>query len=97
MDIDKMNQKFPGLKAAFQKLRHGKPLTQVPFDTEKLPARLGAGLKEVDTMVDWIDEFITCSLNKARVGEVVSQRAKEVQTHGHTKSCHKKGPDCRYV
>jgi hypothetical protein len=91
MDISKMDKKFPGLKDAFQSLRHSKPLKQVPFATEI------SSLKQVDTLVSWIDNFITCSLNKARVGEVAVQRAKEVQTHGHTQRCHKKGPDCGYA
>jgi hypothetical protein len=91
MDIAKMNKKFPGLKEAFQSLRHSKPLKQVPFATEI------SSLKQVDTLVNWIDSSITCSLNKARVGEVAVQRAKEVQTHGHTQRCHKKGPDCGYA
>ena len=88
MDIDKMEKQFPGLKSAFHSLRHNKPLKQAIHTTED------PRLKEVEALVNWIDEFNTCSLNKARVGEIAVQRAKEVQTHGHTRRCHKKGPDC---
>ena len=88
VDINKMDKEFPGLKSAFHSLRHNKPLKQVIHPTED------SRLKEVQALVNWIDTFITCSLNKAKVGEVAVKRAREVQTHGHTKRCHKKGPQC---
>ena len=88
MDVNMMDRKFPGLKSAFQSLRYNKPLKQVDR------AIGDPRLQEVQALVNWIDEFITCSLNKARIGEVALQRAKEVQTHGHTKRCYKKGPEC---
>ena len=87
IDINKMDQQFPGLKSAFNSLRHGHPLKQADDvdDTR---------LKEVQALVDWIDEFVTCSLNHGRVGKLAAQIAWVVQTHGHTPRCHKKSDDC---
>ena len=94
IDIDKMDKKYPGLKAAFQSLRHNKKLQEVkPQLQEGFPSKG----KQVDALVNWIDDFTTCSLNKAKVGELAAQRARELQTHGHTASCHKKSSQCRCV
>ena len=87
IDIDKMDVRFPGLKSAFNSLRHGKALMQVDnVDVSRL--------KEVEALVNWIDSFVTCSLNKARVGAEVADLAEELQSHGHTKRCHKKSENC---
>lgn len=90
MDIDAMEKSFPGLKAAFQSLRYSKPLMQAGASDDPKE-------QQVQALVSWIDSFISCSLYKARVGEVAMQRAKEVQVHGHTARCHKKGPDCGFL
>ena len=82
-----MDVRFPGLKSAFNSLRHGKALMQVDnVDVSRL--------KEVEALVNWIDSFVTCSLNKARVGAEVADMAEELQSHGHTKRCHKKSENC---
>ena len=94
IDINKMDKEFPGLKSAFQSLRHNKTLQEVPDRILSCP-QLPAHMKQANALVNWIDKYTTCSLNKAKVGEVAAQRARELQTHGHTASCHKKGPQCR--
>ena len=96
IDINKMDKEFPGLKAAFQSLRHNRKLQEATVSTPLLE-RLPSSLKQTNALVNWIDKYTTCSLNKAKVGEVAAQRARELQTHGHTATCHKKSPECRCV
>ena len=87
VDINKMDTKFPGLKSAFNSLRHGHALKQCDNVED-------SRLQEVQALVDWIDFFVTCSLNHARVGRLASTIAGEVQWHGHTRRCHKKSDNC---
>ena len=87
IDINEMDKRFPGLKSAFNSLRHGKALKQVDTVND-------SRLKEVEALVNWIDAFVTCSLNKARVGAEVADMAEDLQSHGHTKRCHKKSDNC---
>ena len=48
-------------------------------------------------LINFIDEFITCSLHKGSIGETVVRIAEEVQTHRHTQTCLKKGgSSCRF-
>ena len=96
IDINKMDKEFPGLKAAFQSLRHNRKLQEATVSTPLLE-RLPSSLKQTNALVNWIDKYTTCSLNKAKVGEMAAQRARELQTHGHTATCHKKCPECRCV
>ena len=42
------------------------------------------------------DKFCTCSLNREEVGEKVVRIAKLVNEHGHSKSCKKRTPKCRW-
>ena len=42
------------------------------------------------------DKFCTCSLNSKEVGEKVAKIAKLVNEHGHSKSCKKTHPKCRW-
>ena len=88
IDIDKMDERFPGLKSAFNSLRHDKSLKQVDTDTDD------SRLKEVQALTNWIDAFVTCSLNEKRVGKRAVQIAQDTQGHGHTRRCHKKSDDC---
>ena len=88
IDIDKMDEEFPGLKSAFNSLRHDKGLKQVLGDTND------SRLKEVQALVNWIDKFVTCSLNTKRVGERAVEIAEDTQSHGHTPRCHKKSETC---
>ena len=88
IDINKMDEKFPGLKSAFNSLRHDKSLKQVDTDTDD------SRLKEVQALTNWIDYFVTCSLNENRVGKRAVEIAQDTQGHGHTRRCHKKSDDC---
>ena len=90
IDIDKMDEKFPGLKSAFNSLRHDKGLKQLERDTAD------SRFKEVQALVNWIDEFVTCSLNTKRVGQRAVEIAEDTQSHGHTPRCHKKSETCGY-
>ena len=90
IDIDKMDEKFPGLKSAFNSLRHDKGLKQLERDTAD------SRFKEVQALVNWIDEFVTCSLNTKRVGKRAVEIAEDTQSHGHTPRCHKKSETCGY-
>ena len=94
IDINKMDKEFPGLKSAFQSLRHNKTLQEAPDEVLACP-HLPSHMKQANALVSWVDHYTTCSINKAKVGEVAAQRARELQTHGHTATCHKKGPQCR--
>ena len=42
------------------------------------------------------DTFCTCSLNKDVVGKRVAMIAELVNEHGHSKSCKKRSPNCRW-
>ena len=50
----------------------------------------------------FVDKFVTCSLNPAKLDKLVSngwelvKLAKEVQTHRHTRTCHKYDNSCRF-
>ena len=83
-----MDEKFPGLKSAFNSLRHDKGLKQLERDTAD------SRFKEVQALVNWIDEFVTCSLNTKRVGQRAVEIAEDTQSHGHTPRCHKKSETC---
>ena len=77
-DINSMDKDIPNLKAAYQNLRHNQPLTE----------------QQVEALVTFTDMFVTCSLNRAKVGAKAAQTAEDLQQHGHTQRCKKKGPDC---
>ena len=75
-DLKEQEKTFPGLSSAMTKLR--------------ISARLSAEDKAV--LQDFVDSFITCSLDDEDLVETV----KSVQQHKHTHTCHKKGPSCRF-
>ena len=77
-DIDSMDKDIPNLKAAYANLRNYKPLTK----------------GQVEALVIFTDMFVTCSLSRAKVGAKAAERAEDVQTHGHSRRCKKKPPDC---
>ena len=47
---------------------------------------------QCDTVANFVDSFTTCSLHTENVAEIVA----EVQIHNHSKTCRKKGNDCRF-
>ena len=82
---DKEKQ-FYYLTSAFKKLKDSKPLS----------------IWEKADIERFVDKFVTCSLNPDRLGKYVSngwelaKLAKEVQTHRHTRTCHKYDNSCRF-
>ena len=65
--------------------------------SEALEERIPMSLKATTALINYVDEFITCSLHKGSVGETVVRIAQEVQTHRHTQTCLKKGAtSCRF-
>ena len=52
--------------------------------------------------VRFVDNFVTCSLNPDKLGKAVTdgfklaRLAKDVQTHRHTRTCHKYDNSCRF-
>ena len=69
-----------GLTLAFKKLRYNEDLNE---DTIK-------------SLVNFIDNFITVCTHGNTVGEKVSQIARDVNEHHHTRTCAKKGSECRF-
>ena len=53
-------------------------------------------MAEVRALELFADKFCTCSLNSNEVGEKVAKIAKLVNEHGHSKSCKKNTPKCRW-
>ena len=79
-------KEFEYLTSAFKNLKDGNPLSVwEKADIEK-----------------FVDKFVTCSLNPDKLGKFVSngwelaKLAKEVQTHKHTRTCHKYDNSCRF-
>ena len=74
------------LTSAFDKLRLSKPLSK----------------EEISALVTYVDKFITCSLNPAKLsqmaldGKKLAELAKSVQEHSHTRTCHKYDNSCRF-
>ncbi len=66
---------------AFQKLRYGQTLDE--WETEAIEK--------------FTDMFCTCTLCPAVAGEEAVRIAKKVNEHGHSKSCKKAGPQCRFL
>ena len=64
-----------GLTAAFQKLRYNDKLNE----------------KNIESLVNFIDSFITVCTHGNSVGQKVATIAKEVNEHHHTKTCRKHG------
>ena len=64
---------FKNLSRAFKKIRNEEILNN----------------EDKETLKNFVNEFITCSLNPATVGEDVVKLASEVNRHHHTKTCRK--------
>ena len=64
---------FQNLTRAFKKIRNEEHLNK----------------EDKQTLINFVNEFVTCSLNPATVGEDVAQLASEVNRHHHTKTCRK--------
>ena len=76
LDLQALDNTFPGLKMSMQKLQSGQTLSE----------------KEEDTVINFIDNFISVS-SDTNLKEIV----KEVQTHHHTKTCRKRSSSsCRF-
>merc|ERR1712208_48245 len=79
-------KEFEYLSSAFRKLKDNKPLS----------------VWEKADVERFVDKFVTCSLNPDKLGKYVSnglelvKLAKEVQTHSHTRTCHKYDNSCRF-
>ena len=76
LDIDDLDNYFPGLKIIMKKLQASVPLDDI----------------ERRTTAEFVDEFITCSIENEDLAETV----KEVQTHSHKETCRKYGTTCRF-
>ena len=63
---------------------------------DKLRRRTKLTKTETRALEVFADKFCTCSLNSLKVGEKVVKIAKEVNQHGHSKSCKKVPPKCRW-
>ena len=74
------------LKSAFRNLREGNQLT----------------IDERDELANFVDKFITCSMNPDKLsqygfdGKKLVELALEVQQHSHTRTCHKYDDTCRF-
>ena len=80
------NKEFKYLTSAFRKLRDNQPMNI---------------FEKVD-IERFVDKFVTCSLNPDKLGKVatdgymLAKLAKDVQTHRHTRTCHKYDNSCRF-
>jgi hypothetical protein len=84
--LSKFEEQSENLKVAFSKLR----------ETQHLET---GERKELE---DYVDKFITCSMNADKLSKKVSngkklmELAQEVQQHSHTRTCHKYDDSCRF-
>ena len=84
--LSKFEKQSENLKVAFSKLR----------ETQHLET---GERKELE---DYVDKFITCSMNADKLSQKVSngkklmELAQEVQQHSHTRTCHKYDDSCRF-
>ena len=72
---------FQGISNAFRKLKNNEDLNK----------------REVESLTNFVDEFVTVSTNEDKVGEKVAKIAGEVNKHCHTKSCRKYDTSCRFL
>ena len=72
-NTEKSKKPFEGLTSAFRKFRNG---TKLDSDEEM-------------AVVNFIDAFTTVSLNEEEVGKAVVRIVRQVNIHGHTKTCRK--------
>ncbi len=75
LDMDTIEKAFPGLQEVMKNLAGIKVLDQ----------------EEQETVVQFVDSFITCSLEND-----VSDIVQDVQIHHHSKTCQKHGDNCRF-
>ena len=75
IDLPKLEEKFPGLQNVMSKL--------------KAPITLSN--EEKDVAANFVDTFVTCSLDIDAISDIV----KEVQEHSHTLSCRNNKNNCR--
>jgi hypothetical protein len=77
---------FQHLSAAFRKLRENESLEP----------------EEIEELENYVDKFITCSLNPDKLSKMgcngadLAKLAEEVQQHKHTRTCHKYDATCRF-
>ena len=94
MDMEKMDEKIPDLKKAYEKLRHDQDLK----DTDDIRVMEGKQIpNHIKALTTMIDSFTTCSLHPGSVGgQEVVDIVEAVQKHCHTKSCRKRETICRF-
>ena len=88
-DLDKLEEKCPGIKLAFAKLKQRKRLSS----------------SDIDPLLKFLKVCISCSTNFEKILEFgldehdakkVSASVSEVNCHHHTKTCRKYSTDCRF-
>jgi len=77
-DLPELENEFPGLSDTITKLRS--------MDRGQLTE------DEKSVLVDFVDEFTSCSLDDPDIANIV----KEVQIHHHTNACRKYNTQCRF-
>ena len=112
LDMDKVEKEFPGLKKAYDKLRHQKPLGDPTSDeitssadsADSEDSASSADSTEIENdakpIVQMLDRFVTCSLHEETAGgKDVVDIVRACQTHHHTHTCKKRslnGTTCRF-
>ena len=76
VNLPKLEEKFPGLQMVISKLKNSSTLTE----------------KEKEVASNFVDAFVTCSLDI----EALTDTVKEVQAHYHTATCRKHNTTCRF-
>ena len=69
-----------GLKSSLRKLQKKEEITD----------------QDLEPLIAFVDCFTTVSLHPAIVGPIVAKIAREVNQHGHTKTCRKYITVCRF-
>ena len=76
VDLPKLEKKFPGLQGVMSKLKASSTLNK----------------EEREITANFVDAFVTCSLDIDALTDIV----REVQKHSHTSTCQKKKTNCRF-
>ena len=95
MDMTKMERVIPGLTKSFDKLRLGTGIKD-PAATNISPNFAKLLENDAKPLTKMIDMFTTCSLHPGTVGDDIVEIVQEVNKHCHTKTCKKRGTECRF-
>ena len=76
LDLKELEPSFPGIQSIMTKLRVSAKLDE----------------RDKDVMQNFIDTFVTCSLDEEGVADI----ARSVQKHRHSNTCYKRGRTCRF-